>query len=381
MVKNLAREFLEAECPPSLARNMEKDDLGYPPDLWKKMADLGWLGMALPEEYGGQGLSPTYLGLIMEEIGRSIAPVPALSTVVPAGTIAQHGTEQQRANTLPRVSQGDLVLTWAIQEADPRLLPENIHLAATSESDNFILNGTKMFVDNFVCADQVLVAARTGPESDLNKGISLFLVDTHSTGISSTSLTTLAKDKQSKVYFDQVQVPSTNLIGDLNQGWEIAREMLDLATALICAQMVGATRKDAEMAIEYAKNRVAFGRPIGSFQSIQHLCADMIVWVDGGQLLTYEALWRMDQSLPASIEVSQAKAFCNDKCVAACRTSQTIHGGMGFMMEFDLHLWYRRVTAWSMRLGTSFEHRSRIARGLLDQPGRVRLGVSIPALQ
>ena len=354
MVKNLAREFLEAECPPSLARNMEKDDLGYPPDLWKKMADLGWLGMALPEEYGGQGLSPTYLGLIMEEIGRSIAPVPALSTVVPAGTIAQHGTEQQRANTLPRVSQGDLVLTWAIQEADPRLLPENIHLAATSESDNFILNGTKMFVDNFVCADQVLVAARTAPESDLNKGISLFLVDTHSTGISSTSLTTLAKDKQSKVYFDQVQVPSTNLIGDLNQGWEIAREMLDLATALICAQMVGATRKDAEMAIEYAKNRVAFGRPIGSFQSIQHLCADMIVWVDGGQLLTYEALWRMDQSLPASIEVSQAKAFCNDKCVAACRTSQTIHGGMGFMMEFDLHLWYRRVTAWSMRLGTSF---------------------------
>ena len=238
-----------------------------------------------------------------------------------------------------------------------------------------------MFVDNFVCADQVLVAARTAPESDLNKGISLFLVDTHSTGISSTSLTTLAKDKQSKVYFDQVQVPSTNLIGDLNQGWEIAREMLDLATALICAQMVGATRKDAEMAIEYAKNRVAFGRPIGSFQSIQHLCADMIVWVDGGQLLTYEALWRMDQSLPASIEVSQAKAFCNDKCVAACRTSQTIHGGMGFMMEFDLHLWYRRVTAWSMRLGTSFEHRSRIARGLLDQPGRVRLGVSIPALQ
>ena len=381
MVKNLAREFLEAECPPSLARNMEKDDLGYPPDLWKKMADLGWLGMALPEEYGGQGLSPTYLGLIMEEIGRSIAPVPALSTVVPAGTIAQHGTEQQRANTLPRVSQGDLVLTWAIQEADPRLLPENIHLAATSESDNFILNGTKMFVDNFVCADQVLVAARTAPESDLNKGISLFLVDTHSTGISSTSLTTLAKDKQSKVYFDQVQVPSTNLIGDLNQGWEISREMLDLATALICAQMVGATRKDAEMAIEYAKNRVAFGRPIGSFQSIQHLCADMIVWVDGGQLLTYEALWRMDQSLPASIEVSQAKAFCNDKCVAACRTSQTIHGGMGFMMEFDLHLWYRRVTAWSMRLGTSFEHRSRIARGLLDQPGRVRLGVSIPALQ
>ena len=380
MVKNLAREFLEAECPPSLARNMEKDELGYPPELWKKMADLGWLGMALPEEYGGQGLSLTYLGLIMEEIGRSIVPVPALSTVVPAMTIAQNGNLEQRQNHLPRVSQGNLVLTWAFHEQDPRLLPETIHLEASSEDGGFILTGTKMFVDNFVCAEKCLVAARTAPPSESHEGISLFLVDTNSTGISSTSLTTLAKDKQSKVYFDQVHVPSTNLIGEINQGWPIARNMLDLATALICAQMVGATRKDAEMAIEYAKNRVAFGRPIGSFQSIQHMCADMILWVDGGQLLTYEALWRMDQDLPASIEVSQAKSFCNDKCVAACRISQTIHGGMGFMMEFDLHLWYRRVTAWSMRLGTSFEHRSRIAKGLLDQPGRVRLGVSIPAL-
>jgi len=259
-------------------------------------------------------------------------------------------------------------------------LPENIHLDAITQGDSFILTGTKMFVDNFVCAEKALVAARTAPASSKHHGISLFLVDTNSPGISATSLTTLAKDKQSKVYFDQVHVPSANLIGELNQGWAIARDMLDLGTALICAQMVGATRKDAEMAIEYAKNRVAFGRPIGSFQSIQHLCADMILWVDGGQLLTYEALWRMDQELSASIEVSQAKSFCNDKCVAACRTSQTIHGGMGFMMEFDLHLWYRRVTAWSMRLGTSFEHRSRISRGLLDQPGQVRLGVSFPAI-
>ncbi len=202
-------------------------------------------------------------------------------------------------------------------------------------------------------------------------------MDTNSRGITQTLLTTLAKDKQSKVAFDQVLVPAENLVGELDQGWPITEAMLDRATALLCTQMVGATRKDAEMAIEYAKNRVAFGRPIGAFQSIQHMCADMILWVDGGQLLTYEALWKMDQGLPAGVEVSQAKAFCNDKCVAAARTSQTIHGGMGFMMEFDLHLWYRRITAWSMRLGTTFEHRARIARALLDQPGRVRLGAEL----
>jgi alkylation response protein AidB-like acyl-CoA dehydrogenase len=141
--------------------------------------------------------------------------------------------------------------------------------------------------------------------------------------------------------------------------------------------MIGATKKDAEMAIEYSKNRMAFGRPIGAFQSIQHLCADMTLWVDGAQLLTYEALWKIDQGLPAGVEVSQAKSFCNEKCEAVVRSSQVIHGGIGFMMEFDLHLWYRRVSAWTMRLGTSFEHRANVAQALLDQPGRVRLGMPL----
>ena len=234
-----------------------------------------------------------------------------------------------------------------------------------------------MFVDNFVAAEKCLVACRTGPDTDDNAGISLLLVDTGSSGVTQIPLTTLAKDKQSKVTFDNVRVPKSNLIGELNQGWPIAQRMLDRGTALLCAQIVGAARKDAEMGIEYAKNRVAFGRPIGAFQSVQHMCADMILWVDGGQLLTYEALWKMDQGLPAAMEVSQAKAFCNDRCEAVVRTSQVLHGGMGFMMEFDLHLWYRRVTAWTMRLGTSFEHRARIARALLDQPGRVRLGMNL----
>ena len=377
MVKNLAREFLEAECPPRLARDMEKDDLGYPPELWRQMADLGWLGIALPEQYGGQGLSLTYQGLITEELGRAIAPVPYHSTMVAALTIAEVGSDQQKQDLLPRVCSGDLVLTWAFSEENPRYLPETIHCQATENGDSFILNGTKMFVDNFVAAEKCLVACRTAPATDDNAGISLLLVDAGSTGVTQIPLTTLAKDKQSKVTFDNVRVPRANLIGEINQGWSIAQGMLDRGTALLCAQMVGAARKDAEMGIEYAKNRVAFGRPIAGFQSIQHMCADMILWVDGGQLLTYEALWKMDQGLPATMEVSQAKSFCNDKCEAVVRTSQVLHGGMGFMMEFDLHLWYRRVTAWTMRLGTSFEHRARIARALLDQPGQVRLGMNL----
>jgi alkylation response protein AidB-like acyl-CoA dehydrogenase len=359
---------------------METDDNGYPPELWKKIADLGWLGMALPEQYGGQELPLVYLGLILEEVGRALAPLPLHSTMVAALTIAKDGTEAQRQAILSAVARGEMILTWAFTELDPRHLPETIKTQVVTEADHFIIDGTKLFVDNFVVADKCLVVCRADPGSAGARGISLFVVDTHSPGITHLPLTTMARDKQSEVRFHQVRVPKENLIGELHRGWPIVERMLERATALLCAQMLGATRKDAEMAVEYAKQRVAFGRPIGAFQSIQHLCADMLMWMDGGHLLTYEALWRMDEGLPASVEVSQAKAFCNEKCEAAVRSSQIIHGGIGFMQEFDLHLWFRRVSAWGMRLGTSYDHRAKVARALLDHPGRVELGKPLPGV-
>lgn len=380
MLRNTARVFLEAECPTALVRKMEKDARGYPEDLWQKAAEMGWQGMALPEKYGGLDLPLVQLGLILEEVGRALAPLPLHSTVVAALTIAKDGAEAQREAVLPGVVRGQTILTWAFAEQDPRLLPETIQTLAAADGEDFVINGTKLFVDNFVAADQCLVACRTAPAAPGRAGLSLFLVDTKSPGISQTALVTLAKDQQSEVVFKNVRVPKTNLIGELDQGAPIIERMLDRATALLCAQMLGASRKDAEMAIEYSKYREAFGQPIGAFQSIQHICADMIIWIDGGNLLTYEALWKMDQGLPASIEVSQAKAFCNEKCEAVVRLSQSIHGGIGFMMELDLHLWFRRVSAWTMRLGTVYEHRARIARALLDHPGRVVLGRPVPVV-
>jgi len=378
MLKNVAREFLEAEVSTALVREMELDGLGYPPALWKQMADLGWLGMSLPEQYGGQGLPLVYLGLIIEEIGRVMAPVPLHSTMVAALTIDSDGTDQQKQDILPAVADGKMVLTWAVHERDARLIPEAMNLEAKADGDGWILNGTKMFVDNFVVAQRCLVACRTSPASDANQGISLFLVDPNGTGVNQTALVTLAKDKQSRVDFKDHRIESAALVGEIDQGWPIIEAMLDRGTALLCCQMVGAARKDSEMAIEYAKNRVAFGRPSGSFQSVQHMLADMLLHVDGGEMLTFEALWKMDQGLPASVEVSQAKAFCNEKCESVVRTSQVIHGGIGFMMEFDLHLWFRRVTAWTMRMGTTYDHRTKIASALLDVPGKVRLGMPLP---
>ena len=377
MVKNAAREFLAAECPPSLPRAIEQDERGYSVELWEKMAALGWFGISLPESYGGGGLPVTYLGLILEECGRAIAPVPFHSTATAALAVARHGSGEQQQSILPRIARGDLIMTWAVQEQDPRLRADAIQCRAEVDGDSLVINGIKHFVDNFSAAELMVTAVRTAAPSDDNAGITLVIVPTNSAGITETRLTTLAKDSQSKLEMNGVRVPLSNVIGEVNQGWPATSDMLDVGTALLCAQITGAARKDAEMAIDYAKNRVAFGRPIAGFQSIQHLCADMIVWTDGAQLLTYEALWKLDAGLPFGVEASQAKAFTNDKCQATVRSSQQIHGGIGFMMEFDLHLWYRRVTAWTMRLGTSFEHRARVARALLDQPGEVRLGMNL----
>ena len=281
---------------------------------------------------------------------------------------------------LPAVAAGDAVLTWAFHEQNPLLVPEAVQCQAVADGDDFVINGNKLFVDNYVVADHCLVVCRTAPASDADAGLTLFLVDTKSAGLLASPLVSLAKDKMSEVKFQNVRVPKGNMIGALHQGWPLAELMLEQATALLCAQMLGATRKDAEMAIEWSKYRKAFGQPIGAFQSIQHMCADMLMWIDGGNLLTYEALWKMDQGLPAGVEASQAKAFCNEKCEASVRICQGIHGGIGFMMEFDLQLWYRRVCAWTMRLGTAYEHRAKVARALLDQPGHVILGRPVPVV-
>jgi alkylation response protein AidB-like acyl-CoA dehydrogenase len=380
MVRDSARRFLEAECPTTLVREMEKDEKGYPPELWRQAADLGWQGLALPEEYGGSEMPLTYLGLVLQEVGRALAPLPLLSTVTTASILAKHASKEQCQLVLPPVAAGEAVLSWAFTETDPRMTPQSIQAPAVADGDDFVLNGTKLFVDNFSVSDQCLVVCRTAVASAANEGLSLFLVDCDSPGISHRDLVTLAKDNYSEVTFSDVRVPGARLIGGLNEGAPIAENLVDLATALLCAQMLGATRKDMEMAVEWSKYRKAFGQPIGAFQSLQHMCADMLMWVDGGDLLTFEALWKLDQGLPASVEVSQAKAFCNERCQAVVRGCQVIHGGIGFIMEFDLQLWYRRVCAWTTRLGTAFEHRAKVASALLDSPGQVILGRPVPVV-
>jgi alkylation response protein AidB-like acyl-CoA dehydrogenase len=191
------------------------------------------------------------------------------------------------------------------------------------------------------------------------------LVDLKAPGITYNRFDTITKENLGELTFSDVRVPLSSLIGSLDNGWTAAVQMLDRGTALLCAQMAGASRRALEFAVDYAKNRTAFGRPIGSFQTIAHTCANMLIAVEGAELLTYEALWRLESGLPAQAEVSQAKAFCSDECLATVRNANVIHGGLAMTAELNLNLWFRRVSAWAMRLGTAPEHRARVATSIL----------------
>ncbi len=369
MVQQAAAEFLTQEATTVLARQAERDPARISRELWAKVAALGWLGVCLPEAVGGQGLPLTYLGLLCEEVGRHIAPLPLLSTMIPALILAQHGSPTQRA-LLREVIAGDRLLTFAVQEPNCRWSLDAVALAGKIEGDTLILTGEKSFVDNPHSAAQCLVVFRMLDGS----GLALALVDMDAAGISFEDLITTAGDAQATMRFDGLRVPTAAIVGTPATGRAIAHELMDLAAALTTALMVGASSGATHRAVEYAKQRHAFGQPIAAFQAIQHMAADMTIGVDGAQMLVREALWRLSHDLPASVEVSQAKAFANEKCLMAVRSAQQIHGGIGFIAEFDQQLWYRRVVAWTLRCGTAPEHRARVAAALLDRPGKVRLG-------
>jgi alkylation response protein AidB-like acyl-CoA dehydrogenase len=371
-IQRAAAEFLATEATTLLARQAERSPERLSRGLWAKVAELGWLGISLPEDCDGQDLPLSCLGLVFEEMGRQIAPVPMLSTMVCALILARHGTPAQRA-LLRQVIAGDLMLTYAVQEPNCRWSVDAIALGGRIDGEHLVLSGQKAFVDNIHTAGKCLVVFRMLDGS----GISLALIDPQTPGIETVDLITTAGDAQAKMQFNNVRVPVTDMVGTPAMGHAIALTLMDLAAAFTTTLMVGAAGEATHRAVEYAKQRNAFGQPIGSFQAIQHMAADMTIGVDGAQLLVREAISRMGKGLPASVEVSQAKAFANEKCLMAARMAQQIHGGIGFIAEFDQQLWYRRIAAWSLRCGTAPEHRARVAEALLDRPGQVRLGYDL----
>jgi len=365
MLKTSARDFLQKECPKQLVKELDESDEGYSPELWRKMADLGWIGLVFPEEYGGSGGSFLDLVVLLEEMGYNILPGPFFSTVVlGALPILTAGNEEQKKEFLPKVASGKMLLTLALTEPSARYDAASVKTTAVAQSGEYVVNGAKLFVPDANVADYILCVARTKEEVGTEDGITVFLVDAKSPGVKCTLLKTLARDKQCEVIFDSVRVSKYNILGKLDEGWPVVESVLQKATVAKCAEMVGGAQAVLEMAVSYAKERVQFNRPIGSFQAIQHYCANMVTDVDGSRFITYKAAWKVNEGLPAAMDVAIAKAWTSEAYGRVALLGHQIFGAIGFTMDHDMHLYYRRAKASEMMFGDGNFQRAVVAQEL-----------------
>jgi alkylation response protein AidB-like acyl-CoA dehydrogenase len=362
LLQGSARDFLQKECPIRLVRAMEEDDKGYDTHLWKQMGDLGWFGLVLPEEYGGSGATMMDLVVLLEEFGRALVPGPFVPTVVQVGLpLLWAGDEQQRRTYLPRLAQGELIGTMAWLEPSASSQPAAIETTATPQGESYIVNGTKLCVPYAHVADYVLTVARTGTGATPAEGISLLLIEAKSAGMTVDKLGTIADDHLCAVVFDEVAVPRRQMLGEAGKAWPIVEHILQYGAVAKCAEMVGIAQQAFDISLNYAKTRVQFGRPIGSFQAIKHKLANMVLDVDGSRYVTYHAAWLLSEQLPAGREIAVAKAWTNEACRRVVKEGQQVHGGIGYTKEYDLQLYTRRAKAAEIAFDDSDTHREAVA--------------------
>ncbi|MDY7032579.1 MAG: acyl-CoA dehydrogenase family protein, partial [Thermodesulfobacteriota bacterium] len=315
LLKNAAKGFLSKECKPVFVREMEEDEQGITPELWQKMAELGWMGLMFPEEYGGVGGSYLDLTVLLIEMGYSCLPGPFFSTVILGGmTILEAGNEEQKQELLPAIAEGKMQVTLALPETSAIYSASGISIKAEKDGDDFVINGTKIFVPDAHLANSIICVARTKETEDKEDGITLLLVDAKSRGVEITPLKTFACDKQCEVVFNNVKVPQKNILGDVDKGWPIMKSVLQKAAIGKCAEMVGSGQRALELTLEQVTEREQFGVKVGSFQAVQHHCANLLTDLETSRLMTHQAAWRISEGLPSEREVAMTKAWVSDSC-------------------------------------------------------------------
>ena len=359
-----ARRFLKKECPPEYVQEMFKDARGITDDLWQKMAGMDWMAMRIPETYGGMGMEQIDMSLLLEEMGRAVVPGPFFSTVILAGeTIMAAGTDTQKKKYLGAIADGKAMATLALHEPDGGSDPGYIHLSGVRNGDDFILNGTKLFVPDAHLADFLVIAARTGKTNKSEDAISLFIVSAKEKGITITPLSTMdGTRKLSAVICKNVRLNQTSILGELNKGFQPLFQALQRAQVGLCAEAVGGAQKAMEIASDYAKVRVQYDQPIGSFQAIKHMCAQMFTEAESSRSMLYWASWAQDygDENEAAIAASSAKAYCTDAFTNVAARGIQVLGGTGFTMENEMHLYLKRAKANQAALGTPVYHREKV---------------------
>jgi alkylation response protein AidB-like acyl-CoA dehydrogenase len=364
LLRNTARKFFENECGSDTVRRLMETPEGISAELWKKLAEQGWLGLIYPEPYDGMGLGLVDLVVLMEEMGRAVAPGPYFSTVLLGGlAILEAGGEAQKKEWLPRIAAGDKRVSLAWMEPSAQLGPAGVTLTAVEKGAKYTLSGTKLFVHDAHTADALVVAARTGPGAGAD-GVSLFLLPKGTKGLQVTLLPTMDQTRKlCEVACSDVTVGAAALLGAAGAGWAPLSRVLDRATVALCAEMCGGAQKVLDMTVEYAKIRQAFGRPIGSYQGVKHRAADMLVDVENSKSITYYAAWALDENSPeAPLAVSMAKAYVSDAYRRVAAAGIQLHGGIGFTWEHDLHLYFKRAKGSEFTFGDATHHRERVAQ-------------------
>jgi len=365
MLRVLARDFLAKECPKAKVREVAKDERGYDPQMWHSMAGLGWMRLIFPEEYGGMGASFMDLVILMEEMGRNILPSPFFSTIaLCALPLLEYGSSEQKIKFLPQIAKGKAIWTFALAESSGRYKASEVKLRAVLKGTNYVLQGYKIFVTDAHVADYILVVGRTGESERPEDGITLFMVDARESNVKMEAIPTIGGDRQFKVSFDRVAVPRDNILGKIGNGWDIVDFILQRAAVLKCAETSGACQAVLDITSSYGKERIQFDRPIGSFQAIQHKLADMLIDVEAVQYLLYQAAWGISVGSPLPWQISAAKAKANEAYQRICIEAIAAHGAIGYTMDHDIGLYYRRIKAAQFVAGDTDLHREVIAIGL-----------------
>lgn len=360
MLQAMAQDFLTDEFTDKVLKAMATDEKGYTPELWKKLAATNLTALSLPEEYGGVG---DFLDLVvvLEEMGRACFISPFFASVVlGAGAIIEAGNEKQKAELLPQIAEGKIIVTLAFPEQAGTYTPEGVKMTAEKQGDNYVLNGTKLFVPDGQNADYVIVAARTADSNNPMNGLTLFIVDAQTNGMTITPMDTVSGDKQAEIVFSNVSVPSDNVMGDTGTAWTALQKISQRAAVARCAEMVGLAKKALDMSLEYVKERMAFGHPIGAFQAIQHRCADMIIDLDSSRYVTHQAAWRINEHLPADREAAIAKAWVSQACTRIVHSAHQVHGAIGFTEDHILHYYTKRIRSYDFSFGDADYHFSTI---------------------
>jgi len=362
MLRISARDFLAKECPKSKVREMDKDERGYDPQMWLSMAELGWMGLIFPEEYGGMAANFMDLVILMEEMGRNILPGPYFSTIaLCALPLLEYGDSYQKTKFLQQIAKGEAVWTFALAEASGKYRASEVKLRALLEGTNYVLKGYKLFVTDAHVADYILVVSRTGEGNSPDEGITLFIVGAKEPNVKMEAIPTIGGDRQFKISFDSVVVPQDNILGQINNGWDIVDFILQRAAVLKCAEISGACQAVLDITSGYAKERIQFDRPIGSFQAVQHKLADMLIDVEAVQYLLYQAAWGISIGSLSPWQISAAKVKANEVYQRICIEAIAAHGAIGYTMDHDIGLYYRRVKAAEFAVGDTDLFREVIA--------------------